>query len=92
MVEDPIVQPSTTFPPSTTLQGASSTKKISAIRGWKKEDTLVAIDDIDFRGYSVCASAKKHGIAASSTHYSINGFTHTNHRGPVTVMTKEEEA
>ena len=35
---------------------------------------------------------KKHGIPASSIHYWINGLTHTKHRGPLTVMTEEEEA
>jgi hypothetical protein len=42
--------PSAIEPPSTTVQGASSTKKISAIRGWTKEQMLVAIDDIEFNG------------------------------------------
>jgi len=84
--------PSATEPPSTTVQGASSTKKISAIRGWTKEQMLVAIDDIEFNGYLVQASAKKHGIPPSSIHYWINGLTHTKRRGPLTVMTEEEEA
>ena len=84
--------PSATEPPSTIVQGASSTKKISAIRGWTKEQMLVAIDDIEFNGYSVWASAKKHGIPPSSIHYWINGLTHTKRRGPLTVMTEDEEA
>ena len=46
-------------PSSTIVQGESSTKNISAIRGWKKEEILVAIDDIEFNGYSIWASAKK---------------------------------
>ena len=52
---------------------------------------LVSIDDIEFNGYSVRASAKKHGIPPSSIHYWINKMTHTNFREPLTVMTKEEE-
>ena len=43
--------PSTTEPSSTTIQGAISIKKISAIRGWTKEQMLVVIDDIEFNGY-----------------------------------------
>ena len=38
-------------PPSTIVQGASSTKKINAIRGWTKQEMLIAIDDIEFKGY-----------------------------------------
>ena len=53
---------------------------------------LVAIDNIEFNGYSVRASAKKHGIPPSSIHYWINGLTHTKRRGPLTVMTEDEEA
>ena len=52
---------------------------------------LATIDDIEFKGYSICASAKKHGIAASNIQYWINGLTNTKRRGPVTVMTEEEE-
>jgi len=84
--------PSTTKPPSTIVQGASSTKNISAIRGWTKEQMLVAIDDIEFDGYLVHASANKHGIPPSSIHYWINVLTHTKRRGPLTVMIEEEEA
>ena len=73
------------------MQGASSTKKISGIRGWTKKDKLVAIYDIEFKGYSICASTKKNGIAASNVHYWINGLTNTKRRGPVIVMTEEEE-
>ena len=92
--KDPVVAdhpcpPSSTKPPSTTVQGASSTKKISAIRGWKKQDILDAIYDIEFKGYSIYASAKKHGIAASNIHYWINGLTNTNRRGLVTAMTED---
>ena len=92
VAEADVVAPSATEPPSTTVQGATSTKKISAIRGWTKEEMLAAIDDIEFNGYSVRASAKKHTIPPSSIHYWINGLTHTKRRGPVTVMTEEEEA
>ena len=92
VAEADVVAPSATKPPSTTVQGATSTKKISAIRGWTKEEMLAAIDDIEFNGYSVRASAKKHTIPPSSIHYWINGLTHTKRRGPVTVMTEEEEA
>ena len=90
--DDDVRPPISTEPPSTTVQGASSTKKISEIRGWTKEDMLTAIDDIEFNGYSVRASAKKHGIPPSNIHYWINGLTHTKRRGPLTVMTEEEEA
>ena len=53
---------------------------------------LAVINDIEFNGYYVRASAKKHSIPPSSIHYWINGLTHTKLRGHVTVMTKEEEA
>lgn len=53
-----VIIASATEPPLTTVQGASSTKNISAIRAWKKEEMLVAIDDIEFNGYSVWAFAK----------------------------------
>ena len=86
-----VTPPSTTEPPSNIVQGTSSKKKISAIRGWTKKDTLDAIDDIKFKGYSIHAFAKKHGISAPIIHYWINGLTNTKRRGPVTVMTKEEE-
>ena len=52
---------------------------------------LAAIDDIDFKGYSIRASAKKLDIAASNIYYWINGLTNTKCRGPITVMTEEEE-
>lgn len=90
--EADVLTTSPTEPPSTTVQGESSTKNIGAIRGWKKEEMLVAIDDIEFNGYSVRASTKKHGIPPSSIHYWINGLTHTKCRGPLTVMIEEEEA
>lgn len=64
-----VVAPSATKPPSTTVQGATSTKNISAIRGWTKEEMLAAIEDIEFNGYSVQTSAKKHTIPPSSIHY-----------------------
>jgi len=82
---------SPTEPSSTIVQGESSTKNISTIRGWKKEEMLVAIEDIEFNGFSIWASTKKHGIPPSSIHYWINGPTHTKCRGPLTVMAKEEE-
>ena len=50
VVEANVVTPSVTEPPSTKVQGKISTKNISAIRGWKKEKMLVAINDIDFNG------------------------------------------
>ena len=53
MDEDEAVTPSLTEPLSTTIEGASSTKNISTIRGWKKEEILAAIDDIEFNGYLV---------------------------------------
>ena len=95
--KDPVVAdhpnpPSSIEPPSTTVQGTSSTKKISAIRGWKNQDMLATIDDINFNGHSIRASTKKHGIDASNIHYWINGLTKTKRRGSVTVMTEEEEA
>ena len=37
VAEADVVTPSVTEPPSTIVQGATSTKNISAIRGWKKE-------------------------------------------------------
>ena len=37
VAEVDVVAPSATEPPSTTVQGATSTKNISAIRGWTKE-------------------------------------------------------
>jgi len=52
---------------------------------------LAATDDIEFKGYSICAFAKRHGIAASNIQYWINRLTNTNHRGPVIVMIEEEE-
>ena len=58
VVADHPSPPSATEPPSTTIQGAISTKKISAIRGWTKQDMLAAIDDIEFKGYSIHAYAK----------------------------------
>lgn len=90
--DEDVLPPSTIEPPSTTVQGESSRKKISVIRGWTKEDMLTAIDDIEFNGYSVCTATEKHGIFASNIHYWINGLTHTKRKGPLTVMTKEEEA
>jgi len=53
---------------------------------------LVAINDIEFYGYLVQTSTKEHGIPPSSIHYWINALTHTKLRGPLTVMTEEEEA
>lgn len=90
VVADHVIPPSTTEPPSTTVQGASSTKKINSIRGWIKQDMLAAIDDIEFKGHLTRASAKKHGIAASNIHYWINGLTNTKRRGHITVMIEEE--
>jgi len=58
VTEADVVTPSPKEPPSTIVQGKSSTKNISAIRGWKKEEVLVAIDDITFNGNSVRASTK----------------------------------
>ena len=37
------------IPPSTTVKGASSIKKINVIRGWTRQDMLAAIDDIEFK-------------------------------------------
>jgi hypothetical protein len=37
-------------PPSTTMHGTSSSKKISVIRGWTREDIMKAIDDVEFNG------------------------------------------
>ena len=62
MAKADVVTPSVTEPSSTTVQGATSTKNISAIRGWTKEEMLAAIDDIEFNGYFVRASSKKHTI------------------------------
>ena len=83
--------PLATKPPSTTVQGASSTKKISAIRGWTKQDMTAAIYDIEFKGYLIRSSAKKHGIVASNIYYWINGLNNTKRRGSVKVMIEEEE-
>ena len=52
---------------------------------------LVEIYYIEFKGYSIYASTKNHGIATSNIHYWINGLTNTKRRGPVIVMTEEEE-
>ena len=46
VAEADVVTPSLTKPLSTTVQGESSTKKINAIRGWKKEEMLDTIDDL----------------------------------------------
>jgi transposase-like protein len=73
------------------VQGASSTKKINAIRGWTKEDMMKAIDDVEFNGYSVRETTKKYGIAPTSLHYWINGLTHTKRKGPLTMLIKQEE-
>lgn len=66
VVENPFFPPSTIEPLPTTIQGSSSMKKISSIRGWTKEHMLATIDDIKFRGYSLRASVKKHEIVASN--------------------------
>jgi len=50
---------------------------------------LVAIDDVEFHGYSIREAAKKHGIAPTSIRYWINGLTHTKWRGFVIVMTEK---
>ena len=78
-------------PPSTTEKGANSNKKISAIRDWTQEDMLAAIDDVEFNGCSIRALAKKHGIEPTSMHYWIDGFTHLKWKGPLTMLTKQEE-
>ena len=44
--------------PSTAVHGASSSKTISAIRGWTKDDMMKAINDVEFNGYSIRAAAK----------------------------------
>ena len=44
----PIVPPSPILPLASTVQGASSTKKTSAIRGCKREDMMVVIDNVEF--------------------------------------------
>jgi len=50
-----------------------------------------AIDDIEFNGYSIRAAAKKNGIPPTSIHYWINGLTHTKRKGPITLLSVEEE-
>ena len=40
-------------PSPTRVQGSGSSKKISAIMGLSKEDTLKTINDVEFNGYSV---------------------------------------
>lgn len=72
-------------------QGATASKKISASRGWTQEDMKVAIYDIEFNGYSIRATAKKHCIPPTSIHYWINVLTHTKRKGPLTVLSGEEE-
>ena len=67
--------------PSTAVHGASSSKKISAIRGWTKDDMMKAIDDVKFNGYSIRAVAKKYKIAPTSMHYWLNGLTNTKRKG-----------
>ena len=52
---------------------------------------LIAIDDVEFHGYYVQAYTKKHGISPTSIHYYINGLTHTKRKGPLRVMTAEDE-
>ena len=71
------------------MHEAGSSKKISAIRGWTKEDMLEAIDDVEFNGYFVRASAKKYGIAPTTLHYCLNGLTHTKSKGPLRVLTEQ---
>ena len=78
--------------PSTAVHGVGSSKKISAIRGWTKDDMMKAIDDVEFNGYSIKAAAKKYGIAPTSMHYWLNGLTHTKRKGPLTVLSEQEEA
>jgi hypothetical protein len=79
-------------PPSTTMHTIGSSKNINAIRGWTKEDMMKAITDVIFNGYSIRAAAKKYGIAPTSMHYWLNGLTHTKRKGPLTVLTEQEEA
>ena len=63
------VPPSPTMPPSTIVQGASSSKKKTTIRGWTKQYMLGAIDDVEFHRYSIRVASKKHGISPTSIHY-----------------------
>ena len=42
------------------MQGASSTKKISVNKGRTKEDTLKAIDDVDFNGCLIRVAVRKY--------------------------------
>ena len=71
-------------PPSTTVHGASSSKKIIAIIGLTKENIMKEIDDVEFHGYYI-------RVVATSMHYWLIGLTHTKRKGPLIVLTKQEE-
>jgi transposase-like protein len=49
------------------------------------------IDDVEFNGYLVRDTMKKYGIAPTSLHYWLNGLTHTKRKGPLIVLTEQEE-
>jgi hypothetical protein len=57
VAEDDGVSPPST-PPSTTMHGIGSSKKISVIKGCKKEDMLKEIEHVEFNGYYVRVVAK----------------------------------
>ena len=73
------------------MQGATSTENISGIRGWKQEDMFVAMDYVQFNCYSIRAPIKKNGISPTSMRYSINGLTHIKWKGPLTMLTEQED-
>ena len=51
------------------MQSASATKNTSALRGWNQEDMMNANNDVEFNGYYIIETSKKHGIVPTSMHY-----------------------
>ena len=66
--DDHVAEEDGVVPPSTTMQGVSSSKKINVARGWIEHDMLVAIGDVEFNRYFVRAASKKHGVSPTSLH------------------------
>ena len=83
--------PDDVSPPAIVVQITSSGKNISAIRGWIKEDMIKEIDNVKYNKYCLREIANKYEIAPTSMHYWLNGLTHTKRKGPLTVLTKQEE-
>ena len=86
-----IPNPDDVSPPAIVVQITSSGKNISAIRGWIKEDMIKEIDNVKYNEYGLREIANKYEIAPTSMHYWLNGLTHTKRKGPLTVLTKQEE-